>query len=270
MILLLTILFCGCNEVTEATKESTKGTTASTAATTSGTVATTQTGSVQNGESNKKPEIVRKKVALTFDDGPDDQNTVMLVDELKRYGFNATFFVIGKKIVETDYGSDVLKYVVENGNEIGVHAYTHTINYSEVCSDEKYAEEIRKTEEAIHTVLPNYEIKLMRPVEGLMTDERAAASKYPVMHWNIDTFDWKYTARDSALTMLDNIKIIKDTVITRIKEGDIVLMHEIHDNSYEAAVIILEWLYDNGYEVVTVSELLGENAQPGVRYYKAP
>ena len=106
----------------------------------------------------------------------------------------------------------------------------------------------------------------MRPVEGLITDERVAESKYPVIHWNIDTYDWKYTSKENQWT---NVGIITDKVMDNIKVGDIVLMHEIHDNSLEAAIILLYWLYHNGFEVVTVSELLGENIQPGIRYYSA-
>jgi peptidoglycan/xylan/chitin deacetylase (PgdA/CDA1 family) len=270
LLLLAAMLLCGCNAVEETTEGTTKSTSATSA--TSGTTATTQqtSGSTddQGGqENNNKPTVVRKKVALTFDDGPDDQNTKILIDELKKYGFNATFFVVGSKIDGTKLdGSEIIKYMVANGNEVGVHAYTNETNYNENCSDERYESEIRKTEEAIHAVLPDYEIKLMRPVEGLITDKRVSESKYPVMHWNIDTFDWKYTGQDMKWS---NIGTIVDTVKTRIKEGDIVLMHEIHDNSLEAAIILLEWLYDNGYEVVTVSELFDGELEPGRRYYRA-
>lgn len=268
----MAMILCACNSTPEAseknTEEGLRETTATTTVTTAATTASTQqNGQNSQGQDNasSKPQTPRKKVAITFDDGPDDVNTKLLVDELNSYGFNATFFVVGTKIDGTRFdGSDVLKYVVDNGNEIGVHSYTHSINYGSECSDATYANEISKTEDAIHTVLPDYDIKLMRPVEGIMTDERVAESKYSVIHWNIDTYDWKYTSQDKKWT---NVGIIVDTVKTRIKEGDIVLMHEIHDNSLEAAIVILEWLYYNGYEVVTVSELLGENIQPGVRYY---
>lgn len=254
------------SEVTTVT-EATTDTTLTEATTTSTTQQTEDENKDQDMPENNTDTVVRKKVALTFDDGPDDLNTVALVNELKKYGFNATFFVVGEKIDGNQLdGREIIKYVVENGNEIGIHAYTHTTNYSASCSDEVYENEISKTADAIHAVLPDYDIKLMRPVEGLMTDKRAAECEYPVIHWNIDTFDWKYTSQEQKWT---NVGIVVDTVKTRIKEGDIVLMHEIHDNSLEAAIILLEWLYDNGYEVVTVSELLGEDIQPGIRYYNA-
>ena len=89
LLLLAAMLLCGCNAVDETTEGTTKGTSATSA--TSGTTATTQqtSGSTddQGGqENNNKPTVVRKKVALTFDDGPDDQNTKILIDELKKYG----------------------------------------------------------------------------------------------------------------------------------------------------------------------------------------
>ena len=47
-------------------------------------------------------------------------------------------------------------------------------------------------------------------------------------------------------------------VMSDIEDGDIILMHDIYENTYEASKVILKRLYDEGYEVVTVSELLGE------------
>lgn len=268
LLLIATMLFCGCDVKEENTKKSTKETTVKTTV----TVATSKQNEDSNnkGEVEKKPEVVRKKVALTFDDGPDDINTKMLVDELNKYGFNATFFVIGKKIdnAQFDVGS-VLNYVLDNGNEIGIHAYNHNVGYGDGCSEEDYQSEITKTADAVHTVLPDYEIKLMRPTYGQITADRIAKSDYSVINWSIDTYDWKYTGRATEDEKLDNIMTVVNTVISRIQEGDIVLMHEVHDNSLEAAVIILEWLYINGYEVVPVSELLGEDMKSGVRYYSA-
>jgi hypothetical protein len=53
--------------------------------------------------------------------------------------------------------------------------------------------------------------------------------------------------------------------MSQVKSGDIILMHDIYENTYEATKIILERLHDEGYDVVSVSELLG-NAKAGVKY----
>ena len=65
------------------------------------------------------------------------------------------------------------------------------------------------------------------------------------------------------------MQVIVDNVMSSVKEGDIILMHDIKQNSSDAAKIIIKRLYDEGYEIVTVSELLGSELQPGVKYSRA-
>ena len=263
-LLLLAMGFCGCNVTGEPT-----ATVALTETPTNKTTYPVYTRKPTEAPATTEretadPTAPKKRVALTFDDGPDDVNTKLLVDSLESYGFNATFFVVGTKLDGTKMdGSEILKYVLDKGNEVGIHAYTNSTPYGDTCSDETYEAEISKTREAINNIVPDYEVRLMRPVQGIITDARVAACPYPVVLWSIDTYDWKYTERGTEKIKNDNISTIVETVLTRIKEGDIVLMHEVHDNSYEAALIILEELYYSGYEVVTVSELLGDKAEPG-------
>lgn len=270
VLLLMSIGFCGCNtvEVPTATLAPTEAPTEKPSETRA-TKKPTETQAPTERQT-ADPTAPKKRIAMTFDDGPDDENTKKLVDVLDSYGFNATFFVIGQKVDGSRFnGGEMLKYAVEKGNEIGIHAYTHKTPYDDTCSDETFEEEIGKTRDAILEVLPDYDIKLMRPTQGKITDARVAACPYSVILWNLDTLDWKYTARGTEKTKSQNITTIVNSVLSRVKEGDIVLMHEIHDNSYEAALIILEELYLDGYEVVTVSELLGDKAEAGKRFYKA-
>ena len=104
----------------------------------------------------------KKRVALTFDDGPQHyvERTKALVDELARYGFEATFFVVGNRVA----GGDALSYAVKNGCEIGIHGYTHdSKHYYDSCTDARYEEELERTRQAILSAVPGYEVKLMRP-----------------------------------------------------------------------------------------------------------
>ena len=215
------------------------------------------------------PAIVepKKRVALTFDDGPqyyNDQETKSIVDELEKYGFHATFFVVGNRIP----GGDALSYAVSHGNEIGIHGYTHSVYY-DTCTDAEYAEEINKTAEAIRKQIPGYDIKLMRPVGGRITDERAAASPYSIIMWTVDSDDWKhkYTSGDSDEVAAEKVNAIVENVMSKVADGDIILMHDIYQSTYDAAVIIIQRLYEAGYEVVTVSELLGDSMTAGKIYY---
>jgi len=202
----------------------------------------------------------RKKIALTFDDGPHNVHTKNIVDELNKYGYHATFFVVGNRVDGTDYnGSSALKYVYEAGNEIAIHGYTHSVYYDE-CDESVYKEELSKTKDAIKKVIPDAKVKLMRPIGGAITSDRVQKSPYSVIMWSVDSEDWKYKYKsgDSDAVAKDKVDTIVNNVMSSVEEGDIILMHDIYESTYDSVVILLERLYEEGYEVVTVSELLND------------
>ena len=211
----------------------------------------------------------KKRVAITFDDGPHNVITKNIVDELNKYGFSATFFVLGNRIDGTAYnGVAGLKYAYENGNEIGIHGYTHEVYYNK-CSDDEYRDELSKTYDAIKAVV-NAPVKLMRPVGGAITKDRINACEYSVVNWDVDSLDWEYKYRaDSNYSddeKQERVNTIVNNVMSSVKEGSIILLHDIYLSTYDATVIILKRLYEEGYEVVSVSELLGSNRAAGRLY----
>ena len=213
----------------------------------------------------------RPRVALTFDDGPSSITTKPIVDELNKYGYHATFFVVGNRVDRTpnqDNGASAMVYAYENGNEIGIHAYTHnmSIRYDD-CSDETYEYEVFNTLQAIQTKIPGYEVRVMRPIGGEISSARVAESPFAVVNWNIDSSDWELR---SPAGDTDKINTIVENVLCDVADGDIILMHDIYNNTYEATVIILQRLNEMGFNVVTVSELLGDDLQQGRLYTKAP
>ena len=220
------------------------------------------------------PEVdTRPRVALTYDDGPHEKymdtpsRTKLIVDELDKYGYHATFFVVGNRVDGTEYnGGAAMVYAAEHGNEIGIHGYTHGVYYDE-CSDAEYEYEMRKTVEAIQGKLPGYEVRVMRPVGGWISDARVEESPYAIVKWNVDTLDWNL---NTPYGDADKIDAIVENALKNIKDGDIILMHDIYNNTYEATVIILQRLNEMGFNVVTVSELLGDDLQAGVLYERAP
>ena len=229
----------------------------------------TDKGGETDGESSEdiiyKPPTggYTKRVALTFDDGPHVERTKMLADELAKYGYHATFFVVGNRVDGSKYsGGEAMKYAASKGNEIGIHAYTHDIYYNKEPA--KYEEEIRKTEAAIKSVVPGYKVKLLRPAGGNITDAQVAASKYSIIMWDVDSEDWRYRSDENG------VDIIVENVMSQVKDGSIILMHDIYENSYLAAVEIIRRLHEEGYEVVTVSELIGNDIQAGTKYFRKP
>ncbi len=206
-----------------------------------------------------------KYVAFTFDDGPSNTYTRKIVDKLNSYGGTGTFFVIGNLIGDKN-GANI-QYAVQNGCEIGIHAWTHNYSYK-TCSDAKYNEEISKTADVIHKYLPDYNITLMRPVGGAITDARVKSSPYSVINWSVDSNDWRYK-RNTSRTKAENVQIIYNNIMKQVGDGDIILMHEIYENSYEAFCKVAEDLNKQGYKFVTVTELIGkDNLQAGRKYLR--
>ena len=188
------------------------------------------------------------------------------MDELSKYGYTATFFVLGNRIP----GGDALAYAVSKGCEIGIHGFTHEIYYDK-CSDAEYKEEIEKTAAAIEKAIPGYNIRLMRPIGGRISDERLAASPYSIIFWSVDSADWeyKYASGDSDEVAAEKVNTIVDNIMNGLRDGDVILMHDIYQSTYDATLLLLERLHAEGYEVVTVSELFGDTLLPGVMYTRA-
>ncbi len=199
-----------------------------------------------------------KRIAFTFDDGPHPTVTGKILDKLAEVGGSATFFVVGTRIL--DYGGkEALQRIREAGCEIGIHAFSHTENYDE-CDDDTYEFELRRTKELILETVPDATVQLMRPVGGRITEERVKACPYAVVCWSIDTRDWQLKGRDTAEAQEQNIAAITESIVKDAKDGGIVLMHDMYENTYEAFCRAVDILAAQGYDFVTVSSLLQQPA----------
>lgn len=184
-----------------------------------------------------------KVIALTFDDGP-SRYTRLIVDLLNEYGASATFFVLGNKV---SIYSDTLKYVLDSGNEIGNHSYSH--KWLTHVSEEELISQINQTQDVIFDTL-GYTPRLVRPTYGSVNQTIKDNVNLDIVLWNVDTLDWKY--RNSN-------KIFKN-VLPKIDDGKIVLMHDTYEYTYNALKLLLPKLKDLGYQFVTVSELKEVNS----------
>lgn len=220
----------------------------------------------QTEEPTKRPE--GKLVALTYDDGPHNVRTKQIVQELDKYGAKATFFVLGNRIDGTEYnGREGLLAIAESGHEIGIHGYSHRVYYDE-CEDWKFEFELSETLSAIREVIPGYDVKMMRPIGGAITPERVISCPYAVIQWSVDSYDWenKYQPGDVEEDWNRKVNTIVDNIMSQVEEGDIILMHDIYESTYDATVILLQRLYEEGYTVVSVSQLLAGQMQSGHSY----
>lgn len=177
-------------------------------------------------------------IALTFDDGP-SQYTLKIAELLYQYDANATFFVLGNKV---KHYQESLKKVLEYNNEIGNHSYNHKSLVKLSLEDMK--KQIIDTNTIVKETL-NYDIRLLRPTYGYLNNTIKKNSGMEIVLWNVDTEDWK----------LRNGEKIAQKALHDIKDGKIILMHDIYKSTLEALKIILPELKKRGYQIVTVSEL---------------
>lgn len=180
-------------------------------------------------------------VALTFDDGPSTSYTNRIVTQLKKYDAHATFFVIGS-LLNSKAAKAVVKNAADNGNEIASHTYNH--KRLSAISAEEIKHEMLLTKNAIKSITGSNPV-CMRPPYGSLNNTVKSTVGLPCILWSIDTLDWK--TRNQANTV--------SVVLNRVKDGDVVLMHDIHAPTAAAAEQLIPELVKRGYQLVTVSEL---------------
>lgn len=180
----------------------------------------------------------RPMVALTFDDGPGSR-TGELLDQLEKHQAHATFFMLGQKVPSYP---DTVRRMKEIGCELGNHSFDHPeltrLDGAGISS------QIQKTNDAIRAAAGNG-ATVMRPPYGAINSAVSENVGLPMILWNIDTLDWK--TRNAQKTI--------DTVMNSVSDGDIILMHDIHTESVDAAIALIPKLQEAGYQLVTVSEL---------------
>ncbi len=100
--------------------------------------------------------------------------------------------------------------------------------------------------------LIGYDISLLRPPYGAISRKMRKKLKHPMVLWNVDTLDWQSK----------NPKSILKQVKKKVKDGDIILMHDIHPTTAESLKEVIPWLIENDYDILTVSELAARKNAP--------
>lgn len=190
-------------------------------------------------ENGQKYDPNKVSIAFTFDDGPNDEKTLRLVEALESYHMSATFFMVGNKIASQ---SSVVKRVNDSHSEVGYHSYAHTrFTYQSV---ETIQNEFNMSNELFHSITGNY-LKLTRPPYGSYNTIVLSAIDNAFIRWNIDTNDWQYK----------DVDYIVNYVMDNLKDRSIILFHDSYETSVEAAIKLMEKLYFNDVQVLSVSEL---------------
>ena len=181
-----------------------------------------------------------KRVAITFDDGPHPVYTPRLLDGLKERNVKAMFFLIGENIVGREH---IVRRMAEEGHIIGNHTFHHVqLN----CLNEEVAcQEITSTNELIESII-NKPIEFIRPPFGAWSTKKSCPVELFTILWNIDPLDWKD----------QNTDLIVQRVLSEVKDGSVILLHDVYDTSVEAAFRIIDALQAEGYEFVTADQFI--------------
>lgn len=195
------------------------------------------------GNSLEKEKII----ALTFDDGP-SENTLLVLDLLKKYDVKAAFFCIGKNIEKYP---EIVQRTIAEGHIVGNHSYSHS-HFFDFFRKKELIEELKKTD----ALLEKYTVKkinLFRPPYGVTNPSirRAlAVSKHQVIGWNIRSLDG--AVKDE--------KVLYDRIVKRVAPGGIVLLHDTSQHSMNVLEQLLQFLQKNNYTVVSLEQLLNIKA----------
>ncbi len=193
-------------------------------------------------------------VALTYDDGPYTPVTNRILDVLEKYDSRATFFVVGSRV---NTYADCIRREAALGCEIANHTYNHTILTS--AKNDVIKSEIQRTNDAVKKITGKAPT-IVRAPGGSVNSRVKSIVGYPLVNWSVDTLDWKNSS--------GVVSIVKNNV----KDGSIVLMHDLYGTTAAATEVLVPWLVNQGYQLVTVTELMelkGIYMEPGKFYTQA-
>jgi len=184
-----------------------------------------------------------KVVAISFDCAWGNEYTQNLLDNMEAYGIKSTFFMVS--FWAEKYPEDV-KRIVDKGHEIGTHSKTHS-HMSKFSSD-AIDEELVYSRRVIEGI-SNTKIELFRAPFGEYNNlllERAEKLGLYTIQWDVDSLDWKdLSAKDISLR-----------VISKVKNGSIILCHNNGKHTAESLPLIFADLTAKGYKFVKISELI--------------
>ncbi len=207
-----------------------------------------------------------KKLALSFDDGPDPKWTPKILDVLKKYNVHAAFMVIGE--AAQDHIGLLRRYLRE-GHEIGNHTFTHP-NIAEI-SDRQLRLELNLTERLFGAELGIQPLYFRPPYsidQEPDTNDQAQPAYlvqqrgYTVIGDKIDTDDWDERSHKTPQQIVDRVLQQMEAMKERPDfRGSVILMHDgggDRSATVAALPLLITTMRARGYEFVPVSELMGK------------
>jgi peptidoglycan-N-acetylglucosamine deacetylase len=152
-------------------------------------------------------------VALTFDDGPDEEYTPRVLDVLADHGVRATFFLVGRRARNHP---DLVRRILSDGHAVGSHTWSHPLPWT--IGGLATLREYRAGRRAVEDVA-GHDVPLFRPPKGYVTGRialAAVAARLETWLWTLDPEDWRP-------------RVTPDQLVDRLEgltAGDVVLLHD--------------------------------------------
>ena len=200
-----------------------------------------------------RAETTDKVVALTFDDGPSPEWTGPILDELKKAGIKATFFMLGR---QAERFPSLVRRVMEEGHEIGNHSCSHR---NLLFRNRSFLEtEIRGAETSIHSAC-GVTTRYFRPPKAWLSGGGKKIIEelgYRVILWTLSSKDWAFF--DEASIVRRILRNIRPGAILLFHDGGGVFVHEGGNRSVtvKSIPLLAENLKSDGYRFVTIHELI--------------
>lgn len=192
-----------------------------------------------------KGQLINKSIALTFDDGP-HENTLQVLEVLKKYQVFATFFIIGKHIENREY---IIAKIIEGGHQIGNHSFEHSYWYS-VKNVPDLVNDIQKNNACLEKI-SNRKITWFRPPYGV-TNPRIAGA---INKSNMKSIGWSIRSYD---TVAKNIDDTFHRIIKQINQSEIVLMHDHLNTTAQLLDKLIPYCIQHQIEIVPLDKLIAE------------
>ncbi len=180
-------------------------------------------------------DTTENNVLLTFDDGPHHPTTTRVLEVLKKHGVKAVFFVIGKNIEGRER---IMQQLIAEGHTIGNHSFSHDVKI-DLWPAKKITADLAACQELIEHYQPGK--KIFRPPYGVTNPNMAKAIK----HNGLQSIGWNIRSYDTSIKDVENIK---QRVLSRLRPGAIILLHDRLDYMPELLEQLIPAIRERGYD----------------------
>lgn len=186
----------------------------------------------------------KKQISISFDAAWGADDTDQLISILKNYKVKATFFVVGAWV---DKYPDEVKKLSEAGHRVENHSNSHP--YMTKLSTDKMITELTACNEKIKEITGRQPVLFRAPYGDYNNPviEAVQSINMYTIQWDVDSRDWFENATPQSII---------DNVVSKVKDGSIILMHNDAEHTPAALPTILKTLQDEGYEFVLIEDLI--------------